>query len=125
MPPVEVRVFREADGTNYIEDWLDDLENSEPLAHQKCLAVILMLEEHGSALRRPYSGALGDGIFELRTRVGTVNYRILYFFSGRHAVLSHGLTKEDKVPKSDIARAVRRRKLVQANPARHIAEWED
>ena len=37
---------------------------------------------------------LRNGIYELRAKVGTVNYRVLYFFCGSNvACLSHGLTK--------------------------------
>jgi hypothetical protein len=34
-------------------------------------------------LRRPHADYLEDGIYELRWRNGTVQYRILYFFHGR------------------------------------------
>lgn len=52
-----------------------------------------------------------------------MNYRILYFFDGQGvAILAHALTKEGKVPDADIDRAVRRKKNLEANPARHIAE---
>jgi phage-related protein len=61
----------------------------------------------------------------LRARSGNVNHRILYFFHGRNvAVLSHGFTKEAKVPDSQIDRAVSRMKLVKKDPEKHIAEWE-
>ncbi len=43
-----------------------------------------------------------------------MNYRILYFFSGRQvAVLSHGILKEDAVPPIEIDRAITRMKRVQ------------
>jgi hypothetical protein len=49
-----------------------------------------------------------------------VNFRILYFFAGRNvAILGHALTKEGKVPKADIERALRRKQAFEAAPARH------
>jgi phage-related protein len=55
-----------------------------------------------------------------------VNYRILYFFHGRNlAILGHALTKEDKVPKADIERAIRRKKAFEENPAQHSYSEEE
>lgn len=49
-----------------------------------------------------------------------MNYRLLYFFHGRTvAVVAHGLTKEDVVPPADIERALRRKKLFEADPEKH------
>ena len=53
----------------------------------------------GFELRRPMADLLEDGIYELRVRVGKVNYRILYFFHGRNvAILTHAMTKERTFP---------------------------
>jgi phage-related protein len=72
----------------------------------------------------PIADLLRDGIYELRVRAGRVNYRILYFFHGRNiAVVSHGITKEDRVPAKEIDLAIRRRALIQANSHVHVAEW--
>jgi hypothetical protein len=46
-----------------------------------------MLEQQGHELRRPIADFLRDGIYELRPSVQGVNYRILYFFSGRNVVV--------------------------------------
>jgi len=49
-----------------------------------------------------------------------VNFRILNFFGGRNlAILGHALTKEGKVPKADIERAIRRKKAFESDPAGH------
>ena len=80
----------------------------------------------GHELRRPLADFLRDGIYELRVRKGRVNYRILYFFHGRSlAILGHALTKEDKVPRTDIERAIRRKKAFEADPARHSYSEEE
>ena len=63
---------------------------------------------------------------DLRMRKGRVNYRILYFFHGRNlAILGHALTKEDKVSKADIERAVRRKKAFEADPVKHSRSEEE
>ena len=125
MPATEARAFRDASGEMPLQEWLNDLEQSEPRAHAKCLAVILELAAKGHELRRPASDALRDGIRELRTRVGRVHYRILYFFFGKHAAcLSHGITKEDEVPDKDIELAIRRKKLVERDSERYTGTFE-
>jgi hypothetical protein len=62
----------------------------------EALALIKLLEEQGNALRRPHSGALGDGLFELRGK----QVRIFYMFlPGRVIVLLDGMIKkQDAIP---------------------------
>jgi Phage derived protein Gp49-like (DUF891) len=53
---------------------------------------------------------------ELRASYQGIHYRILYFFSGKAAVvLSHGITKEREVPAKEIDRAIQRKKQVQSD----------
>jgi phage-related protein len=74
----------------------------------------------GHELRRPEADLLRDGIYELRARLGTVNYRVLYFFHGRNvAVLAHAITKEDEIPIVETNRAVERKRVFAANPTAH------
>ena len=61
----------------------------------------------GTSLRMPLSEALGDGIFELRAKVGTNITRVMYFFVvGNRAVLTHGFIKKtQKTPVRELQRA--------------------
>jgi phage-related protein len=78
------------------------------------------LAEVGHELRRPEADFLREGIYELRAKLGTLNYRILYFFHGRDAaVLAHSITKENEIPVVDINRALQRKLAFVANPAAH------
>lgn len=81
------------------------------------------LAKFGHELRRPDSEYLRDGIYELRWRFQSVNYRILYFFYGRETIiLAQGLTKEKQVPIRDIEIALWRKKIFEKDPGRHM--WE-
>jgi phage-related protein len=101
-------------------EWLKDLRARNPKAYAKCAVRIRRLAEMGHELRRPEADLLRDGIYELRARLGTVNYRVLYFFHGRNvAVLAHSITKEDEIPPSDINRAMERKRAFVASPAAH------
>jgi hypothetical protein len=120
MPKTEVLFYQEADGQSPVVAWLEELRKMDQLAYAKCAAVIERLEETGLELRRPTADLLRDGIYELRAKRGHVNYRLLYFFHGRHvAILAHALTKENIVPPADIERALRRKRAFEANPERH------
>jgi phage-related protein len=121
MPCIDVIFYQEEEaGDVPVLDWLNELRRSDQRAYETCVAAIERLAESGHELRRPLADFLRDGIYELRIRKGRVNYRILYFFHGRHlAVLGHALTKEDKVPKADIERAVRRKKAFEADTVKH------
>ena len=50
----------------------------------KVLREITLLAANGYELREPDSKSLGDGIFELRAKVGTDISRVLYFFFVGH-----------------------------------------
>lgn len=121
MPQTDVHFYQEAPGDVPVLDWLTDLETRDRRAVNKCQAAIERLAELGHELRRPEADILRDGVYELRVRVGRVNFRLLYFFHGRGvAILAHGLTKEKAVPKADIERAVKRMQQFKADPEAHI-----
>lgn len=126
MPQTSIRVFQVSDGNVPLLDWLENLEKCDSKAYAKCLERILQLESLGNELRRPASDSLRDGIRELRAKSGRIQYRILYFFCGPHiACLSHGITKEGKVPDAEIDRAVDRKQMVDGNLDRFTAVWGD
>jgi phage-related protein len=82
-----------------------------------------LLATSGHELRRPAADFLRDGIYELRASYGAVPYRILYFFHGRDVVvLSHGVTKSQKVPAGEIERAIARKQLVMRDPVRYAGK---
>ncbi len=117
MPRTDVVFFREEDASVPLLEWLAGLPQK---ARVKCLVKLARLEELGHELRRPEADILRDGIHELRVRLGTVNYRMLYFFHGQvAAVVSHGLTKEKGVPPNEIDRSVERRARFESDPERY------
>ncbi|HET6384869.1 MAG TPA: type II toxin-antitoxin system RelE/ParE family toxin [Armatimonadota bacterium] len=122
MPSVRVDIYQEEDGECYYVEWVNTLEDD---VVDKLIAAVERLEEFGHELRRPRADYLRDGIYELRVEVGTVNYRVLYFFFGRvAAIISHGITKKDKIPANEIDRAVDRKRRYEQDPQRHTYVWE-
>lgn len=125
MPETAIRFFREDDGTVPFLEWLAELEKRKPKAFVKCLYMLDVLRQFGHDLRGPHAGLLRDGVYELRMRVGRVNYRILYGFVGKNVVLvSHGITKESSVPDADIDLAASRLALYRLDPNRFVSEEE-
>jgi phage-related protein len=126
MPAIRVAFYKEADGHAPVVEWLRELLESNERAWVNCRARIELLAQLGHELRRPAADFLRDGIYELRAKQGHVQYRLLYFFHARQAaILAHALTKEDEIPKADMERAIRRKKLFEANPQQHTYENKD
>jgi phage-related protein len=122
MPATTVLFYREGDQVPALA-WLDELRNES--ARRKVIRYILQLQAEGHDLRRPVAAPLRDGIYELRPSHEGVHYRVLYFFFGQGVVLlSHGLSKEDRVPDVEIDRAVRRKQVFERSPAEHAVEVE-
>ena len=106
---MEIELYETKDGKCPVSEYLDSLNDK---LKAKTLRTIDLLERNGQALRKPYSEALEDGIFELRTKQSTNITRILYFFViGNKAVLTNGFTKRSqKTPKKEIELAKKYRK---------------
>ena len=114
---VQIVVYRDDDGSTPVRDFLDSVPDK---AKAKMLAALERLRQLGHQLRWPEADYLGDGIYELRTRLGHVNYRLLYFFHGNvAAVLACGFTKEDRVPPVEIERAKLRKAKFEKAPQAH------
>jgi hypothetical protein len=116
MPETEVIMFQESDGTVPLITWLDKLPGK---VQDKCLVKIQRLEEKGYELHRPEADSLRDGIHELRVAFRGMQYRMLYFFHGQQAVISHGLHKESVVPSKEIDLAVQRKARFENDPMKY------
>ena len=87
--------------------FMEFLESLSPRMKAKILRDLDLLEDRGNTLREPYSKHLEDGIFELRTKLGSDITRSLYFFfDGSRIIITHGFVKkQEKTPISEIQRA--------------------
>ena len=105
---LEAVFYEKEDGTEPAREFILSLGEK---MQAKMVRTISLLEENGTELREPFSKPLGDGIFELRAKVGTDISRVLYFFViNRQAVLTHGFIKKtQKTPVAEIERAKRYR----------------
>lgn len=117
MPRTSIVIYQEKNGQVPLLMWLDGLPTK---VQDKCIEKVERLEEKGYDLKRPHCDLLEQEIYELRARYQNVHYRILYTFVGRNIVLlSHGCTKEKRVPKRELNRAVRNRDNYAQDPKAH------
>ena len=100
--------YEKEDGTVPVRNFLLSLDVK---MRAKLMRLIEMLKTNGNELREPYSKSLGEGIFELRARIGTEISRVFYFFCvERCIVLTNGFIKKtEKTPDNEIDRAKRYR----------------
>ena len=116
MPPVVVLLFREGNECQLAEGF----DGIPEKAYAKGMGKVRRLAALGHELRRPEADYLEEGIYELRWRIQSVNYRVLYFFHGRGiVVLPHGFTKEDRIPPKEIDLALRHKAAFLRNPEAH------
>ena len=127
MPEINVVFYREADGSVPTRLYLSSLPAK---AEDKCVRMIERLKTLGREIRRPEADYLRDHIYELRTQLRGIQYRLLYFFYGTEAdntltaVISHGIIKEKRVPPKEIKQAIARRRAFLDTPQQHTEEIE-
>jgi hypothetical protein len=88
-------------GESRVRKFLRELPDAPKV---EAFALIKLLQQRGSLLRRPHSAALGEGLFELRgPRHGV---RIFYVFKpGKRIVLLDGMVKkQDRIPPAALQR---------------------
>lgn len=108
MQEFDVIFYDKEDGTEPAKEFILSLDKK---MRAKMLRTVELLLHNGPELREPCSKPLGDGIFELRAKVGSDISRVLYFFVvGRRVILTNGFIKKtQKTPASEIERAKRYR----------------
>ena len=103
MQEYEIEFYDKADGSEPAKEFILSLDKK---MQAKVLRTVVLLRE-GPCLREPYSKALDDGIFEIRTKFGSDITRVLYFFVvGKKVILTNGFIKKtQKTPASEITLA--------------------
>lgn len=109
MSEFKAEFYKTKDGNKPAREFI---LSQETKMKAKLFGLVDMLEQYGNQLREPYSKSLGDGIFEIRAKVGTDITRVLYFFyyEGR-IILTNGFVKKtQETPSSEIKKAKQYRK---------------
>ena len=80
MSEFKAEFYKTKDGSKPAREFI---LSQETKMKAKLFGLVDMLEQYGNQLREPYSKSLGDGIFEIRAKVGTDITRVLYFSTMR------------------------------------------
>lgn len=97
----DVEFYEKENGEVPVDEFLDSLSAKD---EAKVMRTIQLLEELGIHIRGPHCDYLGDNIYELRTKISSNIYRVLYFHHENNKfVLTHGFTKKtQKTPPREI-----------------------
>ena len=101
MGTYNVIFFEKSDGSRLAYDFMVSIDKK---MSSKVFWTLDVLKHQGPDMRLPYSKHLGDGIFEIRTKVASDITRVLYFFVyGKNIVMTNGFVKKtQKTPKNEI-----------------------
>ena len=104
----EVEFYRTERGDSPVDEFLDGLEKRHRAKADKWL---VLLEEAGPFLPRPYADVLEGPIRELRIGFGRLEARLLHFVHDKKiVVVTHGfLKKTRKVDQAEIEKAMKAR----------------
>lgn len=118
MPKIDIVYYTEDGNKAPVLNWIYRLNEKVKI---KCTSAIMMLALNGYDLRRPQADYLDRDIRELRIVYNNNQFRILYFFYGRKAVVltSGFLKKGSRVPIREIDRAVKCKVKYEKNPKLH------
>jgi len=104
---LEVKFFANLLGTEPVRDWLKSLTALD----RKTIGEDIKTVQLGWPLGMPLVRHLGDGLWEVRTRLDNRIARVLFVLSGSKMVLLHGfIKKQQTTPKPDIDLAKERMK---------------
>jgi len=97
-----VEFYETAEGRSPVQEFLDELKDSDPGDFAAVLAGLAKLRNR-QYHREPLSKPLGGGLFELR-HVGKLNTRVLWFYvKGRRIIAVHGIrNKGQAIPARDL-----------------------
>jgi phage-related protein len=104
----EIEYFETANGRRPVQEFVDSLDRR---SKAKIARTLDLLQELGVNLGMPYAKHVEGDMWELRTRVGSNQYRIIYFlYTGGAFILLHGFMKKSgQIPQRDLRTARDRR----------------
>jgi len=103
---LNVRFFQTERGTEPVREWLLLL----PKAERKIIGEDILKVQYCWPIGKPLVGNLGNGLWEVRSRLGDRIGRTLFCVDGQTMVLLHGFIKKtQKTPKHELDLAIKRK----------------
>ncbi len=105
--PLAVIFFRTETGAEPVREWLQRL----PKGERKTIGEDILAVQYAWPVGRPLVGSLGDGLWEVRTRLPARIARTIFIVVDSEILLLHGFIKKDqKTPKPDLDLARKRKR---------------
>jgi len=105
QPKLRVLFFRTASGREPVRAWLREMARED----RKVIGEDIKTVQFGWPLGMPLVRSLGDGLWEVRSRLRDGIARVIFIIEEDFMVLLHGFMKQSqKTPKKDLALARRR-----------------
>ena len=106
----EVRFYQEASGKVPVMEWLKDFNKDD----RKVIDRDIKYTQYTWPWKMPLIKALGNGLFEIRTKLKNRQVRIFYVLENGVIVLLHGIVKKTpQTPRNDLEIAQKRAKQVK------------
>lgn len=105
QPTLRVRFYRTATGREPVREWLRGLDREA----SRTIGQDMKTVQFGWPLGMPLVRPLGDGLWEVRSRLHNGFARVIFLAEGDRMVLLHGFVKKSqKTPPKDLELARRR-----------------
>ena len=105
--PLDAVFFNTASGSEPVREWLKGL----PVHERKCIGADILTVQYAWPVGKPLVDNLGDGIWEVRSRMENRIARTLFAVIDEEIVLLHGfIKKQQRTPHNELAVAKRRKK---------------
>ena len=104
---VRAAFFRTREGAEPVREWL----RSMPKEDRRRIGADIKTVEYGWPIGMPTCRSLGEGLWEVRTKLRDREARVVFFFEGASMILTHGFVKKDRrIPVSDLRLAQERKR---------------
>lgn len=103
------RFFRSEQGNEPVRDWLKSL----PVEAKREIGSDIERVQWQWPVSMPLVDGLGGGLYEVRTRVERIQYRVLFCIAGNSMVLLQGFVKKARTEPDQIALGRKRQRQVE------------
>lgn len=91
--------FRTREGAEPVREWLWSL----PKEDRRQVSLDIKTVEYGWPIGMPTCRCLGEGLWEVRTKLRDREVRVIFFFEEAHLILTHSFVKKEcRTPPADL-----------------------
>ena len=106
--PLNVVFFKTETGNEPVREWLKELSKED----RKAIGTDILSVQYAWPVGKPLVDNLGDGIWEVRSRLDNRIARTLFAMVNQEIVLLHGfIKKQQKTPSDELELARKRKRL--------------